>query len=74
MLLIFWRNKMDIVEFVEKVYEIQLLDFQKEYIRKVYDTVKNNGQIIYIPPRGCQKFGLELLQAMAIIKIGQERG
>lgn len=30
---------MDIVEFVEKVCEFSLTDFQKEFVRKVYDAV-----------------------------------
>lgn len=31
---------MDIVEFVEKVCEFSLTDFQKEFVRKVYDAAK----------------------------------
>lgn len=33
-------NDMDIVEFVEKVCEFSLTDFQKEFVRKVYDAAK----------------------------------
>ena len=33
-------NDMDIVEFVEKVCEFSLTDFQKEFVRKAYDCVK----------------------------------
>lgn len=31
---------MDIVEFVEKVCEFSLTDFQKEFVRKAYDCAK----------------------------------
>lgn len=33
-------NDMDIVEFVEKVCEFSLTDFQKEFVRKAYDCAK----------------------------------
>lgn len=65
---------MDIVEFVEKICEFPLLDFQKEYVRKIYEAIKNNEQIVYIPPRRSSKFSFELLYAIAIIAVGQERG
>ena len=43
---------MDIVEFVEKVCDFPLLDYQKKFIRKVYDAAKNEKRLCYIPPRG----------------------
>lgn len=64
---------MDIVEFVEKVCEFQLTDLQKEFVHKVYDATKNGETILYVPPRGCQKFNFELLQ-MVVMAIAQERG
>lgn len=65
---------MDIVEFVEKVCEFQLTDLQKEFVRKIYEAKKNGKTIWYVPPRGCQKFNFELLQAVVIMAIAQERG
>lgn len=65
---------MDIVEFVEKVCELQLTDLQKEFVRKIYEVTKNGETILYVPPRGCQKFNFELLRAVVIITIAQERG
>lgn len=70
---------MDIVEFVEQVVEFQLTDFQKEFVRKIYEAKKNGKTILYVPPRGCQNFNFELLQAvvimaMEIMEVAQERG
>lgn len=64
---------MDIVEFVEKVCEIPLTDFQKEFVRKEYDAEKNDKRLCYVPPRCNQKFSFELLQAMVLIMVGKER-
>ena len=58
---------MDIVEFVEKVCEFSLTDFQKEFVRKVYDAAKNDKRLYYVLPRCNQKFSFELLQAIVII-------
>lgn len=44
--------RMDIVEYVEKVCEFTLSDYQKDFVRKCYDTRENNKQLLYIPPRG----------------------
>lgn len=38
---------MDIVEFVEKVCEFSLTDFQKEFVRKVYDAAKNDKRLMF---------------------------
>lgn len=65
---------MDIVEFVEKVCDFKLTDLQKEFVRKVYEAKKNDKTILYVPPRGCQKFNFELLQMVVIMTIAQERG
>lgn len=66
---------MDIVEFVEKVCEFSLTDFQKEFVRKAYDAAKNDKRLYYVPPR-CnrnQRFRFELLQAIVLIIFGKER-
>lgn len=42
---------MDIVEFCEKVLNIQLLDFQKKLLRDMYEAGKNNQQFIVMPSR-----------------------
>lgn len=67
-------NDMDIVEFVEKVCEFSLTDFQKEFVRKVYDAAKNDKRLYYVLPRYNQKISFELLQAIVIIIVGKERG
>lgn len=45
------KEKMDVVEFTERVLGLELFDYQKELLRKVYTGVVS-GQIVYIvPPR-----------------------
>lgn len=41
---------MDIVEFIEKVYEYPLIEWQKEFAQKAYEAVKNNKPLIFNPP------------------------
>lgn len=67
-------SDIDSVEFVEKVCKCSLTDFQKEFVRKTYDTAKNNKRLYYVLPRHSQKFSFELLQAIVIIIVGKERG
>ena len=65
---------MDIVEFVEKVCNFSLSDYQKEFVRKVYDAAKNEKRLCYTLPRTNNRFSFELLQAIVLITIAQERG
>ena len=65
---------MDIVEFCEKILDYPLLDYQKEFIRKVYEATKDGKQLVYIPHRGDDRFTLQLLQALVIIDFAKERG
>lgn len=65
---------MDIVEFCEKVLARPLLDYQKDFIKAVYEAAKDGKQIVYIPPRGGDRFTLQLLQALVIIDLAKERG
>ena len=52
---------MDIVEFCEKVLNIQLLDFQKKLLRDMYEAGKNNQQFIFMPYR---KHSIEFTRAI----------
>ena len=63
-----------IVEFCEKVLDYPLLDYQKYFIKAVYEAIKDGKQIVYIPPRGGDRFTLQLLQALVIIDFAKERG
>ena len=56
---------MDIVEFVEKVCEFSLTDFQKEFVRIAYDAAKNDKRLYYVLPRCNQKFNFELFKTIA---------
>lgn len=68
------KENPDIVEVIEKVYRFPLTDFQKEFVRKTYDAAKNDKRFYYIPPRSNQKFNFELLQAIVLIVLGEEKG
>ena len=50
------------------------MEYQKEFIRTYYDAIKNNEQLIYVPPRGTSSFQLRTLQALTVIAFAQERG
>ena len=63
-----------IVEFCEKVLDCSLLDYQKDFIKAVYESTKDGKQIVYMPPRGGDRFILQLLQALVIIDFAKERG
>lgn len=65
---------MDIVEFIEKVYKFPLMEWQKEFVRKAYEVVKNDEEMIYVPPRGSSSFQLRTLESLAILEVAQERG
>ena len=65
---------MDIVEFIEKLYKLPLMEYQKEFIRTYYDAIKNNEQLIYVPSRGHSIFQFSTLQALTVIAFAQERG
>lgn len=65
---------MNIVEYSEKVCNFHLSDWYKAFLYKVYEAVKNNGQLIYIPPRCNNPFSYNILQALAVMIVTQERG
>ena len=64
---------MDIVEFAEKIVNFPLTDYQKEFLRKVYECIKTNQTLFYFPPRCNSRFSYEILQAIAIIAVASER-
>ena len=66
---------MDIVEFIEKACGWQLLECQKEYVTKLYESFKNfNKPIVYIPPRHCDSFNYEILLSLVYLLVARERG
>lgn len=64
---------MNIVEYTEKVCNWHLKDFQKDFLNKAYEYVKNNQRFIYIPPRGSSRFCLDMLRSLAVIIVAYER-
>lgn len=65
---------MDIIEFAEDMCDFPLADYQKEFLRKSYESVKNDKRLLYIPPRGSSRFSFEFLQALTVILVANERG
>lgn len=65
---------MDIVEFVEKLYSHPLSSWQKEFVEKFYDAVKNNKQLFYLTPRCNSRYSLKTLEALVVIAVAQEQG
>jgi len=65
---------MDIVEFCEKMLDRPLSDYQKDFIKAVYEATKDSKQIACMPPRGTDRFTLQLLSALVVIDVAKERG
>lgn len=40
---------MDVVEFVEQVFGLHLMDYQKEFLIKVYEATRDGQSVMYIP-------------------------
>jgi len=53
---------MDVVEFVEQVFGLHLMDYQKEFLIKVYEATRDGQSVMYIPGRCYHR-----LEASAII-------
>ncbi len=53
---------MDIVEFVERILDLKLLDFQKKYLTKMHDIYKNDpdsfNKFTYLCRRGSTEFDI----------------
>lgn len=65
---------MTAAEFAEEVLNIELLDYQKEFMDKAYECAQKHQTIICYPPRGSNKYFLKYLQALALIMAGQDEG
>lgn len=50
------------------------MEWQKTFVRIAYEAVKNNEELIYIPPRGSSSFQLRTLESLVILEVAQERG
>lgn len=61
---------MDVVEFAEQVFGLHLMDYQKEFLIKVYEATRDGQLVMYIPPRSSFK----LLEALAIVFDAQTKG
>jgi hypothetical protein len=55
---------MDKVEFIEKYCGIELLDYQKEVIKKLLDEDLLNPQLYILPARHCGRINYRLLEAI----------
>jgi hypothetical protein len=55
---------LDKVEFIEKYCGIELLDYQKEVIKKLLDEDLLNPQLYILPARHCGRINYRLLEAI----------
>lgn len=65
---------MTIVEFVEGYLEHPLSDWDRQFVEKMYESVKYRQQLFYIPPRGRNRSYYVILQALVILAVGMEQG
>lgn len=56
---------MDIVEFIEKLYHINLMEYQKQLVRNIYHALENGEEIKWlVPPRGIDRSNLLILHGI----------
>ena len=55
---------MDKIEFIEKYFDIELLDYQKEVIKKLLDEDLLHPQLYILPTRHCGRTNYKLLEAI----------
>lgn len=55
---------MDKIEFIEKYFGIELLNYQKEVIKKLLDGDRVNPQLYILPARHCGRTNYRLLEAI----------
>ena len=56
---------MDIVKFIEKLYHINLMEYQKQLVRNIYHALENGEEIKWlVPPRGGSRFDLSILHGI----------
>lgn len=65
---------MDILDFVQGICSWSLSGYQVKFIRAVYDALKNDKALVYIPSRGSSRFEYSTLQALCILFVAYERG
>lgn len=65
---------MDILDFVQGICNWSLSGNQVKFIRAVYDALKNDKALVYIPSRGSSRFEYSTLQALCILFVAYERG
>ena len=65
---------MDVVEFVEQVLGLHLMDYQKEFLIKVYEATRDGQSVMYIPGHCYHRSSFKLLEASAIIFDAQAKG
>lgn len=65
---------MDILDFVQGICNWSLSGNQVKFIRAVYDALKNDKALVYIPSHGSSRFEYSTLQALCILFVAYERG
>ena len=65
---------MDVVEFVEQVFGLHLMDYQKEFLIKVYEATRDGQSVMYVPGRCSNRSSFKFLEALAVIYDAQRKG
>lgn len=65
---------MDIAKIIELFCNFTLTDWQREYVRKLYDAEMEGNHFMCIPPRNTQMDTTKFLQAIVIYIVGVEKG
>lgn len=65
---------MDIVNFIENILGHQLLDCDKEFVLKAYESEKTGNNRVYIKTCGNDEYMLRVLYALVVIYHAQEIG
>lgn len=52
--------KMSIIEFCEEALDTKLLDWQKDFVMKMYEACKTKKRLYYIPARGSKHYPIML--------------
>ena len=56
----------DVVHFIEGALGVELLDYQKDFVKKTYKEMKDNKQLHPVLACGEQKFSLTMLRALVV--------
>lgn len=60
------ENKMTFADFVEHTMAVQYLEYQKDYLNRLYEKMKCGEKIIFLPARGSNRTDWSLLYTLML--------